>query len=1558
MYDFEKYYADMDVKADVNIDLSGVRIENPQGNPNEHVTNNVAYYIIGAQLANNEYFSGASTLGMNDRVMISVTDADRHTKLSYFSLYQPLNDLVDADVMSQWHPGKNKETSVVLDASNDTATITYTVIHDNNGGTTQQFTYARLFVNPRYEFMTGNGQSNVITLANANQLSPLSVNQNIISLASNTRSLPQTMQVIYSILGIGGRRKTSMKWIRTIGSKTTKANAVIDYDVFRKRMDAISGWCAENNYGVTVKCYDSSFSTPLPDNIVDATDDEYRKSPRKAAQKHNAYIRACYNADITRTTMPRYTSFNDAYGKYLGEFIGNGTLTQELIDDLRSSGDGVTAIIPPIKDAVRGMFYPREDIESNFYEEFENVFEQLKDAMSIMRQYLSNTTKRQIDEINRQYTNKPDDNNGLAFDLDSILNILQANYLRGKSGGNAENAAIQCPGPGGVEPQAGSSQNITAFPRIFQINGEYVSDAGGYVSWGIRPGTLTNMRTFSQFIASEANYGPLLGWTNVDDYCNYWQYINKSTVTMNADEVREMLVNLYNWIIEQEDVDPIDINTLDTDFSHGYDGSDTSAVVQYCKRFIQFVGGWMNLFRNKKKEDVWRFVEEHRMNPGETIMAWLYRLKLENDGLFEWTLNGDYTIISWAKAVTTSNSTIKWKYFVPAEEYDWGINPDSPEDIDKAVKAAYVMKKTYKEMRSQLVAHAFIMNPITVAKAWMALENVSDALDDLNETIDRIVWYQAFVNETVFTNKSMYLDRDNWISNRGGNSDTDDGQYIQLPFTPWTLPARFMVPVALYRKVKKKYRTLFGRTRHKTVKVFDGVRWAEVRFYDLNIYNEYPQVEETPGNTIPLGKSATIEHIGEQWVVNFDEALPEEVWNAASGELTFDDISSTTLQVEFDDEMSAHVLNDVDPPTLVGEHIVVSVKVPPEHSRNDSENKTPVTIHLKAPALPYDEEIRKRAFVEYGPLSQDKLFEVVRYGDGGFPNVPEEQRFDGWKVFRPTSRKIEDMREGIGLYDKVAFLMSILIHEFGSGRVELINTWRSAADQKGICTGGPESSMLSWHNYGMAAKILIYKADGTTPIEDKSDDMKHLVKVARAFTEICGDGRIGAPCNVVWCGRLTINPSLFDWEFLPIGVGHKDAFKFREAIMAQRDPIKECAYVDADAGNLVKGAVPDGNIPYILKSSSAYKNAIIINGHHYVSPDRIMNYNTPEDIVLYDIVEYIELISLKMNANGNKLGDRRNMYEWKSLNDSACTQLIRYFALTNNIKSAKALIAGDFVEKYQAIEDAYYSTSAIEYVKHMLGDHYDEVYINIDSMSDAGYISLSNGKLYIKVHDILPDNVPTILDMHKQQRVDNQHIRRGVWRGGVFYGLDEIEMPYIESDGPVIDGYVNERATFGSAMFLHQAVASELHAEFLKIRDMFEQYQGAVMYDRFQDGPNADKFNQLENEFGAIAAQDLMDFDELDAMLAQEEINRLADIESNGERNGIITESDKINGNGKISIYEKVVNNAQLAGMRKALKTSERMHITDKGNGLTPGEIYRAVMEGRAPGANDLMSRN
>ena len=33
--------------------------------------------------------------------------------------------------------------------------------------------------------------------------------------------------------------------------------------------------------------------------------------------------------------------------------------------------------------------------------------------------------------------------------------------------------------------------------------------------------------------------------------------------------------------------------------------------------------------------------------------------------------------------------------------------------------------------------------------------------------------------------------------------------------------------------------------------------------------------------------------------------------------------------------------------------------------------------------------------------------------------------------------------------------------------------------------------------------------------------------------------------NAVWCGQLVTGPDLFVWEFLPIGVGHKDVLKFK-----------------------------------------------------------------------------------------------------------------------------------------------------------------------------------------------------------------------------------------------------------------------------------------------------------------------------------------------------------------------------------------------------------------------------
>ena len=108
MYDFEKYYADMDVKAEVNIDLSGVKIENPQGNPNEHVTNNVVYYITGIALSNDATFASFAAMDPNDRLEIMIVDGSSHEE-HYAALMHPFSDILDADVASEWNPGKNRE---------------------------------------------------------------------------------------------------------------------------------------------------------------------------------------------------------------------------------------------------------------------------------------------------------------------------------------------------------------------------------------------------------------------------------------------------------------------------------------------------------------------------------------------------------------------------------------------------------------------------------------------------------------------------------------------------------------------------------------------------------------------------------------------------------------------------------------------------------------------------------------------------------------------------------------------------------------------------------------------------------------------------------------------------------------------------------------------------------------------------------------------------------------------------------------------------------------------------------------------------------------------------------------------------------------------------------------------------------------------------------------------------------------------------------------------------------------------------------------------------------
>ena len=148
MYDFEKYYTDMNVKAEANIDLSGVQIENPQGNPNEHVTNNVVYFITGIALSNDPAFGTFDAVGLNDRMKITIEEGSS-TAIHCIALMHPFSDLVEADVASTWNPGKDRETSLDLDSSDGTVTITYTLLHDGTSLPPTSYSYARVYVAPR-----------------------------------------------------------------------------------------------------------------------------------------------------------------------------------------------------------------------------------------------------------------------------------------------------------------------------------------------------------------------------------------------------------------------------------------------------------------------------------------------------------------------------------------------------------------------------------------------------------------------------------------------------------------------------------------------------------------------------------------------------------------------------------------------------------------------------------------------------------------------------------------------------------------------------------------------------------------------------------------------------------------------------------------------------------------------------------------------------------------------------------------------------------------------------------------------------------------------------------------------------------------------------------------------------------------------------------------------------------------------------------------------------------------------------------------------------------------
>lgn len=820
---------------------------------------------------------------------------------------------------------------------------------------------------------------------------------------------------------------------------------------------------------------------------------------------------------------------------------------------------------------------------------------------------------------------------------------------------------------------------------------------------------------------------------------------------------------------------------------------------------------------------------------------------------------------------------------------------------------------------SAIIAMAFFQ-PSAAALLRIKLNSLKRSVDEFNRVVNRIKYFEYYTADSVFESKERILSDSQCYRVENG-----------IPITA-KFPARMLIATRLYKKVKKRKRFLcFWRTITKTK--FIGVRWTEIRFINVGLYSKYPKDMRIPERMIPFESSYTY---GSTVIVTNE--IPSDL---EAGK-------KVTLKVSGYKDEVAGTITDAHTITLDKAESIPKTgttqyfKVGLDDTKSGDET-TQVNIEYNLPYFPYDEEIRGYSFGSYGPFDQSRY--AIKDRSGSFGSGK-----DGWRIFFDTSKEISSLRKGINIYPTVAHLIRILRDEFGANRVELVETTRSVDDQRARCLGGSESAFLSWHNYGLAAKIMIYGDDNKTPIKDGSDDMMKLIEIARTFTEDCLNGKYGARFNVVWCGRLTVGADLFDWEFLPIGVNHKDAPKFRDSLISQRDPIVDFSYVPATKYAKTPSAelLKDKTTPWIPKNSAVYNNADSYGGVKYVNPKSIRNFKFPKNLPLINLIEYIRMIQLKMDAYGTKMPNKGDMYEWINKNKTAYQQLLVYFGMMGNLQSFRALLAGEYITRYKPVVSSYYSTDPIAFVKNFLGDEYEKVQIRAQDMIDASYITLADGRLHIPCGDGRP-NLPLSIDnMYDQKQVTKDNYERGRWVDGIFVPATK-EDEYV-SHTSVIGGYNNFVAVGGDAYILHSFIADQIKQEFDAIVKMFEGYNGELMFDSFYNGPYADKFEQLENEFGIIAKQDLIDFDQLKGMLTVADLNE----QTNGTA---ITTKTGDDGTEYKDIYEKVISNAEVAGMKLASLSSEHLEVNPpKAETVTIEDVYKILNNGNAPTANDIVN--
>lgn len=874
-----------------------------------------------------------------------------------------------------------------------------------------------------------------------------------------------------------------------------------------------------------------------------------------------------------------------------------------------------------------------------------------------------------------------------------------------------------------------------------------------------------------------------------------------------------------------------------------------------------------------------------------------------------------------------------------------------------------VTKEAIDRFTGAQVAMLVLVSPTVGIMMQITGNEVRTLKGQIEETERKIKWYEKFTNESVFDNKE-YLG--SWVNN---------GVEVVNPMHPDIFSfdkklARLLLPVDFGVR-KKKVTNKHNKVVTKKEDI--GIRWVDISFVDSATLDNHRASEEIQGTKLSINKPIVITDIDRpsrqvsstnSTDVNINvpsHGIADTVTNftvTVSG-YTNTYYNGTYPAIRLDDNNIRYTVIDSSksPSLTISTGGIVESAIIPLAPTQPSDKRTQVRIDYSMPHLPTNNQLIKKIFQLYGPVDQSKFANRSRSG-----NYTVTTETEGFEIFPSTSKTIESMRSGIDVYNKVAFLMKLLITEFGESRVKLIETLRSVVDQDKLQLGGPSSVFLSWHNFGLGARIVIKSGNLVDSIEEGSSDFFRYMDIAETFIDACAVGYLGTPCNVVWCAQLMTNPDIFSWEFLPIGTNHKDAWKYRDSVLNQRDPIKDYSYVNVDDNKMVVNAQAPTykNTAFIRSNSSAYLNAIIINTKHYVSPFDIKNYPLPKNIVLKDIQEFLYLVKVKMDANGTKLTGDKNVRKWKNKNPHSYKQLVYYYGMTGNTANAIGLLSGEYVDQYEGTVVTSYSTDPIKFVKDYLGEsRYNSARIYIDTNADGSYISLKTGRMtapVLEIRSIIPEgNGNTFLEKQAGQN----NIEYGQYQKGVFIPKDDSRIVASTSSTPVISGYDYDIATGEfyavdeDAKMVHYMVAQQIFEEYSNVKSTFDKLNIKFMYDNFTSSANYGRTRTLENEYGIIDSQDIITIPQLRAMY-----NRLVSkIAGDGTVLGIGVNIEAQEGkdrNEEQSVYEKLISNAQLSGARKAKLTKENIIMEDLKNDVTIEKVVKFIQKATDPDVKSI----